>query len=128
MTYLYSVDTFLDMLSKAQSSRFDDQRGARVTVGDLPDFLKSSSDQETDTGSVSSPAAQRKENQMGARLLHLSNDRWVPNMFLSFLLEYYFVCRLQHQAHPYAPHMEHQVIGFLSCRINIYMAIYHIIF
>lgn len=41
------------MLTKAQSSRIDDQRGLSIDVGDLPEFLKSSS--ETDEGSTSPP-------------------------------------------------------------------------
>lgn len=80
-SHLYYVTTaltegFLDMLTKAQSSRIDDQRGLSIDVTDLPEFLKSgSSDQqsETDEGSISPPQSQ--VNTGGAHSLTASAHR-----------------------------------------------------
>ena len=72
---IFFVEKFLDMLTKAQSSRIDDQRGLSIDVGDLPEFLKSSSDQhsETDEGSTSPPCIRIERD--GALNLHLPMDR-----------------------------------------------------
>lgn len=49
------VENFLEMLTRAQSSRIDDQRGVGIDVGDLPEFLKSSSsDQQSEISDGSS--------------------------------------------------------------------------
>ncbi|XP_067936118.1 regulator of G-protein signaling 12-like isoform X3 [Watersipora subatra] len=68
--YLSKPETneiFLDMLTKVQSSRIDDQRGLSIDVSEMPEFLKSSSDQhsETDDGSMSPPQTRVSKN--GAR-------------------------------------------------------------
>ena len=72
---IFFVEKFLDMLTKAQSSRIDDQRGLSIDVGDLPEFLKSSSDQhsETDEGSTSPPCIRIERD--GALNLNLPMDR-----------------------------------------------------
>lgn len=77
ISYLSLSDHFLEMLTKAQSSRIDDQRGLSIDVGDLPEFLKSSgsSDQqsETDEGSMSPP--QSRIDRDGAHSLSSSYHR-----------------------------------------------------
>lgn len=72
---IFSVEIFLDMLTKVQSSRIDDQRGLSIDVSEMPEFLKSSSDQhsETDDGSMSPPQTRVSKN--GARSHSMPEQR-----------------------------------------------------
>lgn len=66
------------MITKAQSSRFDDQRGIGVDVGELPEFLKStnsSSDQQSETDEDAVTATLTKPNPAGAHSLHSTPKR-----------------------------------------------------